>query len=864
MMKRLLLYILCLFVWMQAQAQKNYTLTGIVSDSNGMPISNANVQILENNKPIAYSFTNEKGSYALSYNSSKTQVLLSIGHISFEKTKLVIDSKETKKNITLLEKKTQLREVVVKAPQIIQRGDTLSYRLSSFAGKGDYTLRDAMKRLPGIEVTSSGSIKYLGKDISNFYIEGMDLLGGQYNVATNNIPADYVTSVQVLNNHKDAKMDKDVLSDDVAINIKLSKHAKFKPVGTYEAIGGLGSNGGLYQTNGAGMLFKSRMQLLGTFKIGNIREFATDENINHFLNDQLESFGVKLLGNLSSSSAPLKRERYIHPKDYSASFNLLYKLSENKSLRTNVGYAYSQCNYAYNHKMFFGNGLDELVQDYQYQSASTLHKPTLTIEYKDNSDKRYITNRFSSVALFLKSELPTVENNSNSVFQNEKYHDLGFSNNLSIRWKTNKFRWSLSSLLNYTTMPNGTIRVSDVGVASFLQSADSKQFTNQETISATYERRASRLYFPLSFQYRSDRVNSALITDDYSGFNLVKGNELDFSFSPQYEYTHPQRKYNFKASVSLATTRIDFENEGTTPLKKQKWSFVINPSFYFLYNVTPRATIRLQGAFANKIGDLADFITAPIQTSLNYQRYSLGILSENRSVTLNAIYDLKYPIEMFFFNFGIGYTHQHNNLLSAQNVSQTLIKECPALSPNGTDNINTYFNITKQVKAINTKFSLYGIYMHSKSLMMQNSMIYSYSWNSLNVAPSVSFKPVSFMELYYTYSFSKNFTKVQNVSKSFLSQTHDINLVLQPVTNLQFKAMADISTKEMYQDLTKTMAIFDAGVSYRHKAFRFSIDMRNIFNQQYYSYTIFNMMNTYAYSYHMRGRELLFTISLTK
>ena len=168
-------------------------------------------------------------------------------------------------------------------------------------------------------------------------------------------------------------MDKDVLSDDVAINIKLSKHAKFKPVGTYEAIGGLGSNGGLYQTNGAGMFFKSRMQLLGTFKIGNIREFATDENINHFLNDQLESYGVKLLGNLSSSSAPLKRERYIHPKDYSASFNLLYKLSENKSLRTNVGYAYSQCNYAYNHKMFFGNGLDELVQDYQYQSASTLH-----------------------------------------------------------------------------------------------------------------------------------------------------------------------------------------------------------------------------------------------------------------------------------------------------------------------------------------------------------------------------------------------------------------------------------------------------------------------------------------------------------
>ena len=81
MMKRFTpLYSLSFRFGCKHKLKKNYTLTGIVSDSNGMPISNANVQILENNKPIAYSFTNEKGSYALSYNSSKTQVLLSIGH----------------------------------------------------------------------------------------------------------------------------------------------------------------------------------------------------------------------------------------------------------------------------------------------------------------------------------------------------------------------------------------------------------------------------------------------------------------------------------------------------------------------------------------------------------------------------------------------------------------------------------------------------------------------------------------------------------------------------------------------------------------------------------------------------------------
>lgn len=47
----------------------------------------------------------------------------------------------------------------------------------------------------------------------------------------------------------------------------------------------------------------------------------------------------------------------------------------------------------------------------------------------------------------------------------------------------------------------------------------------------------------------------------------------------------------------------------------------------------------------------------------------------------------------------------------------------PMLKANGVDNVSSYFNITKQVQATNTKFSLYGIYMYNKSSMMQNGML---------------------------------------------------------------------------------------------------------------------------------------------
>ncbi|MBR1789580.1 MAG: hypothetical protein IJ762_10410 [Bacteroidaceae bacterium] len=87
-------------------------------------------------------------------------------------------------------------KVTVKPDPLRQRGDTLTHNLASFLGKGDVTLEDGLKRLPGVDVSQNGGISYMGKPISQFNIEGLDMLGGKYNLATRNIPADYVTNVE--------------------------------------------------------------------------------------------------------------------------------------------------------------------------------------------------------------------------------------------------------------------------------------------------------------------------------------------------------------------------------------------------------------------------------------------------------------------------------------------------------------------------------------------------------------------------------------------------------------------------------------------------------------------------------------------
>ena len=42
--------------------------------------------------------------------------------------------------------------------------------------------------MPGIEVLPSGQIMYQGNSINKVNIEGMDLMGDQYNQATQNMP----------------------------------------------------------------------------------------------------------------------------------------------------------------------------------------------------------------------------------------------------------------------------------------------------------------------------------------------------------------------------------------------------------------------------------------------------------------------------------------------------------------------------------------------------------------------------------------------------------------------------------------------------------------------------------------------------
>lgn len=215
-----------LFVMGILSAYSQTVITGTVKNEKGEPMpATVTLQRLGTNAISGFASTDETGKYEVIYKGIGDSLLITVRSLMSETHTRCIPNRSANVDFTITEKVNKLKEVRVTASPVRRKGDTLTYAVGVFAGQSDRTIEDVMKKLPGVEVSSSGSISYNGKEISKFYIEDLDMLGGRYNIATRNIEAKDVASVQVYENHQPIKAET-LFSDQAAINLKLKDHAK--------------------------------------------------------------------------------------------------------------------------------------------------------------------------------------------------------------------------------------------------------------------------------------------------------------------------------------------------------------------------------------------------------------------------------------------------------------------------------------------------------------------------------------------------------------------------------------------------------------------------------------------------------------
>ncbi|HYM92902.1 MAG TPA: carboxypeptidase-like regulatory domain-containing protein, partial [Chitinophagaceae bacterium] len=700
------------------------TLKGKVVDENNQPLSSASVTLSYKNSNIilAYSITDKNGVYQLNWDSNADSIKITGYALNFARKELIIPSSSAILDFSLTPQPLVLKEVKVQQPPVWQRKDTINYNVSEFKQPQDRVIGDIIARLPGIEVTSGGQIKYNGKPINKYYIEGLDLLEDKYGIANNNIPAGSVDKVQVLENHQPIRvLDSISFSDRAALNIKLKDNAKMKLIGRGRI--GIGAAPFLTEDELMGMLFKKKWQFINTYKYNNAgtdnTKELTSQNINDYIN-AIQNGAIKtdLLSLVQPDAPPIAQKRYLFNSSHVASVNQLIPLNSDYQLRINTSYVndYQKQQSNLTTKYFLPSDTISINEHNNYHSNQNLLQTDLAL--MANTPKYY----FKDLLHFQgwgssQHDMLTTTGNINQQLSNPFFN---VSNDFRLLTTKSKYIHEWSSYIGYVSLPQSLdiqpglypdLLNSSQSYDNLLQGASLKTFYTDNYLSLRKKKSKWGSEYKIGFNIQKQKMISEINIEE-SGIKVPAAdtfhNNIDwlrYRIYEQNNWSYETDQFRVSLSLPFNYTRIDYENN-LLAAHNSKEAFFINPSATIMVQVDPRWNINLSSSYTQNFSGTADIVSGYILK--NYRNFSNNNspLNQTKIFYSSASVTFRNPLKIIFFNAGVLYFQNQSGLLYSQRFNGNLQTLEAVLQNNYKDQMQVFGRFSKYIIDWKTSFAL--------------------------------------------------------------------------------------------------------------------------------------------------------------
>ncbi|SHL48140.1 TonB-dependent receptor [Flavobacterium xanthum] len=262
------------------------TIIGVVSDDSNIPLESANViaKPLQDKASLKFAIADNKGRYRLEL-EKEVKYEITVSYIGFVEEVFILEADATIATHDFKLKPTgeQLKEIVIKhefKPIVIKK-DTMTFDVKSFANGNERKMKEILEKLPGVEVDKNGGVTVQGKKVTKMLVEGKSFFGGGSKLAVENIPADALDKIEVIDHFNEVGFMKQVSdSDELAINVKLKADKKKFVFGDVEAGAEVGNaDNGFYLGHAALFYYspKSNVSFIGDLNNIGKRTFTFDD-----------------------------------------------------------------------------------------------------------------------------------------------------------------------------------------------------------------------------------------------------------------------------------------------------------------------------------------------------------------------------------------------------------------------------------------------------------------------------------------------------------------------------------------------------------------------------------------------------------
>lgn len=713
------LIFLITFLFFQNICFSQTKISGIVKDAKKNLFSASVILKDSTNNIVDYTYASEKGIYQFStIKKGKFNITFSsLGYKTKTISFVITNQKNIKLDAILEEKPFELNEIIIEAEKAIkQKKDTITFKTKFFINGTEQTVEDLLKKIPGLNIDSQGTIKVGNQEIEKLMIDGDDLFEKGYKILSKNMPAYPIEEVEVLKKYSNNRLLKGVEeSNKVALNLKMNENAKRIWFGNTTI--GLGNNN-FYELKGNLMNFGKKNKYYFLTNLNNIGYNATGDIqslIRPFTANEAGSIGndmqVGNLLNLSKGSLNFKKSRTNFNNAELLSLNAIFNPNKKVKIKT-LGF------FNWDETDFFRNSTDI----FNANNTNFTNTENFTLRNKKiigfgKLDFTYNISKTKMLESVTKYNSGNYNANSNLIFNGKSTIENLESNNTLLDQKinyTNKFKdkkvlllsgrfikeetpqnYTLNRFLYQDLFPNATN-------ADNVQQLSTNKMTYAGINVHLLDRKENDnlVELKLGNEFRKDNLKTvfSLLED-----KTVLDKRTDYQNNTSYlvNNSYLKTKYRYKIKDFALVGKLDFHqlyNRFTNEtIIKEDTPFYINPSIGFDWKINEKNKLMASYGYNYRNASILEVYDNFVLTG--FRSFTKGTGNFNQLNASNFIfnYQLGNWSERFFANTFLIYNKNHDffstNSIITQNYAQTekiLIKDNSFLSIN--TNLDYYFN----------------------------------------------------------------------------------------------------------------------------------------------------------------------------